>query len=158
MRSITDHCDTTRTRQRSRLRRVVIPFVDSEILVDGNGDDCRMLDVRVRVAGDVRHGRVGEELHDHRNVVSDVGSKHHRSLNGYGEIILLNTSDYDQSNSYRRYIIAYFTMCIAELRGGCGSDRSCEGVCPKWRIWFSIASLATGSAISFKLTHPSYVR
>lgn len=48
-----------------------------------------------------------------------------------------------------------FTKCIAELRGGCGSIKSCEGVWPKFRIWFSMASLITGSVIVSKSTLPS---
>ena len=32
------------------------------------------------VAGNVSYGRVGEEFHYHRDVVSDVGSKHHGRL------------------------------------------------------------------------------
>ena len=45
-----------RTGKRCRLRRVVVPFVDGKILVDGNGDDSGILDVRMRVTGDVCHG------------------------------------------------------------------------------------------------------
>ena len=64
------------------MRSVVVPFVDGEILVDRDGDDGRVLDGRVRVAGNVRDRRIGEEFHDHRNVVSDVGGKHHWGLRG----------------------------------------------------------------------------
>lgn len=35
--------------------------------------------------------------------------------------------------------INFLTKCIAELRGGCGSIKSWEGVWPKLRIWLSIA-------------------
>ena len=70
------------TRQCRWLRRVAVPFIDGEILVDGDGDDCRVLDCRMRVAGNVSHRRVGEEFHDHRHIVSHVRSEHHRRLKG----------------------------------------------------------------------------
>ena len=39
------------------------------------------------------------------------------------------------------------------------SKNTCEGVCPKCRIWFSTASLITGSPESdSKSTLPSYVK
>ena len=44
------------TWQRGGLRGVVIPFVNGEILVDGNGDDGRILNGRVRIARNVRDG------------------------------------------------------------------------------------------------------
>jgi len=50
------------------------------------------------------------------------------------------------------------TMCIAELRGRCGSISSWEGVWPKQRIWFSMASLIIGSVIVSMSTLPSYVK
>jgi hypothetical protein len=57
-----------------------------------------------------------------------------------------------------KIIVVFLTKCIAELLGGCGSMRSCDGVCPKFLIWFSMASRITASVIDSKSTLPSYVR
>jgi hypothetical protein len=42
-------------------------------------------------------------------------------------------------NFLEKRIQMEFTKCMAELRGGWGSINSCDGVCPKLRIWFSMA-------------------
>ena len=36
-------------------------------------------------------------------------------------------------------VLVILTKCITELLGGWGSVNNCVGVCPKLRIWFSIA-------------------
>ena len=52
-------------------------------------------------------------------------------------IIQDHKHEYYHNGKINRQLI--FTRCMTELRGGCGSVNSCKGVCPKLRIWFSIA-------------------
>ena len=58
---------------------IVVPLVDSKVVVAGDSDDGRRGYSWVRVGRDVRHGRVGQELHNHTHVVRH-GREHHRRL------------------------------------------------------------------------------
>ena len=57
----------------------LVPLVDGEVIVARDGDDRRHRHGWVRVGGDVRHWRVGQELHDHADVVL-YSREHHRRL------------------------------------------------------------------------------
>ena len=61
---------------------VVVPLVDGEVVVARDGDDGRGGHGRVRVGRHVRHGRVGQELHDHAHVVRHR-REHHRRLQSH---------------------------------------------------------------------------
>ena len=58
---------------------VMVPLVDSKVMVTSDGDDCRGGDGRVSVCGDVRHRRVTQELHDHTHVIGGR-TEHHWGL------------------------------------------------------------------------------
>ena len=47
----------------------MVPAVDCEVVVASDGDDSWLRHHRMCVGGHVRDGRVGEELHDHADVV-----------------------------------------------------------------------------------------
>ncbi len=57
---------------------VVVPLVDSEVVIARDGDDGRGRHRRVRVGRDVCDGRVGQELHDHAHVVRSLAEHHWR--------------------------------------------------------------------------------
>ena len=57
----------------------LVPLVDGEVVVARDGDDGGHGHSGVGVGGDVRHRRVGQELHYHADVVLDCG-EHHRRL------------------------------------------------------------------------------
>lgn len=57
----------------------MVPLVDGEVVVAGDGDDSWGGDGRVGVGREVSHRRVGEELHYHTNIIRR-GREHHRGL------------------------------------------------------------------------------
>jgi len=59
--------------------RDLVPLVDSKVVVACDGDDGRYRDRWVSVRCNVSHRRVGQELHDHTDIILDR-REHHRRL------------------------------------------------------------------------------
>ena len=58
----------------------MVPLVDGEVVVAGDGDDGGHRHGRVSVGGHMCYRRVGKELHYHADVVLNR-REHHRRLN-----------------------------------------------------------------------------
>jgi len=61
------------------------PLVDGKVVVTRDSDDGGNRHGRVGVGGNVSHGGVGQELHDHAHIVLDC-REHHWRLNNIRHI------------------------------------------------------------------------
>ena len=88
------------------------------MLIGCDGDYGREWELWERVCGDVADRRVGQELHDHADVIGN-GREHHRGLEAKtrAKTISMKEGDFFQNQPL-------LTRCMAELLGGCGSISS----------------------------------
>ena len=57
----------------------MVPLVEGKVVIASDGDNSRGGYCWVGVSRDVGDGRVGQELHDHTNIIRHAG-EHHRGL------------------------------------------------------------------------------
>lgn len=130
-----------------------IPPINSKLLSGSYRHNRWQWQLRISVSRDMTDRRVRRKLDGHAHIIRNAREHHWWLKKNILDILRLHVK-----LLFYIYVEINLTKCIAELLGGCGSIKSCDGVCPKFLIWFSIASLIMGSVIVSNSTLPSYVK